>query len=126
MFRIFLVILMFFHVKSYFTQHPGSIEDYIPYEYSSYSTHPILKLKTILHIVYRTKDDPNNIMANNHRFIDQQFTWINNSYKNLKQHFCQIIKKCITFQMLEFDFDWILLLFTMTQLLGIESITELQ
>ncbi|MEC8603666.1 MAG: hypothetical protein VXY47_04885 [Bacteroidota bacterium] len=85
MFRIFLVILMFFHVKSYFTQHPGSIEDYIPYEYSSYSTHPILTLKTILHIVYRTKDDPNNIMANNHRFIDQQFTWINNSYKNLKQ-----------------------------------------
>ena len=44
---------MFFHVKSYFTQHPGSIEDYIPYEYSSYSTHPILTLKTILHIVYR-------------------------------------------------------------------------
>ena len=82
--RLCFVLIAFFQLLSFTPQDYGAIENYIPYEFSSYSTHPVLTLKTILHVVYRTKNDPRNIMADNMDFINQQFQWVNNSYKNLK------------------------------------------
>ncbi len=82
--RLFLVLLAVFQLNNFISQNYGSIEDYIPKEFSSYSTHPILTIKTTLHIVYRTKKHPNNIKADNLDFINQQYQWVNNSYKNLK------------------------------------------
>ena len=82
---LFALILSFCFSISLTAQNFNLIKDYIPEEFSSVKTHPILTLKTTLHIVYRTKENPQNILANDLKFINQQYLWVNNSYKNLKK-----------------------------------------
>ena len=83
----FYLIIFFcsFFSSSLNAQKFNLIEDYIPKEFASIKTHPILTLKTSLHIVYRTKENPQNILSNDLKFINQQYIWINNSYENLKK-----------------------------------------
>ena len=84
--NFFLVtIFLSFFSYSLNAQNYNLIEDYIPEEFSSNNTHPVLTFKTTLHIVYRTKENPQNILSNDLKFINQQYLWINNSYKNLKK-----------------------------------------
>ncbi len=77
----FFTISLFVCNKSIAQQY--GIKNFIPFENTSEKTHPILTIKTTLHIVYRTKNEPNNITSDSIDFIHQQFDWINNSYKNM-------------------------------------------
>ena len=61
-----------------------NIVDYIPYEERSLKTHPIITLKTTLHLVYKSESDPQNITIDSIQFIEQQYKWVNNAYKNMK------------------------------------------
>ena len=61
-----------------------NILDYIPYEEKSLKTHPIITLKTTLHLVYKSESDPQNITLDSIQFIEQQYKWVNNAYKNMK------------------------------------------
>lgn len=82
--KIYLIILLYSYGTCFYCQNESNIESYIPQEYSSLKTHPVIQLKTFLHVVYKSKDEPNNILANDLKYINQQYQWINNSYKNLK------------------------------------------
>ncbi len=61
-----------------------TLNDYIPYENTSLNSHPIITIKTILHLVYRSEKDPRNITLDSINFIKQQYTWINNAYTHMK------------------------------------------
>ena len=70
----FLLVIIFlcFFSCSLNAQNYNLIEDYIPEEFSSNNTHPVLTFKTTLHIVYRNKENPQNILAEDLKFINQQ------------------------------------------------------
>ena len=81
---ILLFTLFTFSTNINYLAQNNEIDDYIPFEEASLNTHPILTIKTTLHLVYRSKADPQNITLDSINFIKQQYTWVNNAYKNMK------------------------------------------
>ena len=81
---ILLFTLLMFSLNINYLAQNKEIDDYIPYEEASLNTHPILTIKTTLHLVYRSKADPQNITLDSINFIKQQYSWVNNAYKNMK------------------------------------------
>jgi len=57
---------------------------YIPYDSCNTTTHPILEIKTWVHIIQKSKNDPQNITKDSLHYLNNQFLWINQMYKNLK------------------------------------------
>lgn len=66
-----------------FGQSDVDLQKYIPYETTSYHTHPIIEIKTVVHIVQRYENDPQNLTKDSLGFLYQQFEWINTFYKRL-------------------------------------------
>ena len=60
------------------------LKNYIPYDTSSYSTHPIIKIKTWIHIVQKSKIDPKNLTSDSISYLSKQYQWINQMYAKLK------------------------------------------
>ena len=48
------------------------------------TTHPILEIKTWVHIIQKSKKEPQNITKDSLHYLQNQFLWINQMYKNLK------------------------------------------
>lgn len=77
-------LLIFFLVfSSFYSQDKSDLVKYIPEEGASYVTHPIIELKTVIHIVKRYEDDAQNLNEDSLEFLTQQFNWINQFYTNM-------------------------------------------
>ena len=61
------------------------LESYIPYEKTPKETHPILEIKTWVHIMQYSKSDPKNITKDSLHYLKTQFNWINQMFSQLKQ-----------------------------------------
>ena len=85
--RKFLILLfpsLFFLAYNNSFAQKNEINNYIPFKNTTHNTHPIITIKTTLHLVYKSKEKPNNITSDSIGFINQQYNWINNAYKNMK------------------------------------------
>ena len=80
----FLLLSFICSVNNLIISQQSTLNDYIPYANKTLVTHPVITIKTTLHLVYRSKKDPKNITLDSINFINQQYIWINNSYKNMK------------------------------------------
>ena len=60
------------------------LEPYIPYENTPKETHPILEIKTWVHIMQYSKSDPKNITKDSLHYLKTQFKWINQMFSQLK------------------------------------------
>lgn len=79
--NIFRVLILLFILGSYYSQ--DQLEEYIPQENSSYITHPLVEVRTVVHIVKRYEDDAQNLNEDSLAFLTQQFDWINSFYTNM-------------------------------------------
>lgn len=61
----------------------NDIEKYIPTENSSHITHPIIEIRTVIHIVKRYENDAQNLNEDSLAFLKQQYDWINQFYTNM-------------------------------------------
>ena len=59
------------------------LNKYIPYEYTSYTTHPIIEIKLWVHIIQKDQKDPQNFTFKSEEKIQQHFNWINQMYSSL-------------------------------------------
>ncbi len=80
-----IVILSFqfnnFHIRT----QSDYIEEYIPYDNTNLITHPELLIKTWVHIIQKSNNHPENLTKDSIEFIRNQFSWINQMYKNMKK-----------------------------------------
>ena len=60
------------------------LKDYIPYDTCSYNTHPILNIKTWIHVVQKSESQPENITSDSINYLKRQYNWINQIYGQLK------------------------------------------
>lgn len=60
-----------------------NIEPYIPLEEDTYTTHPIIEIRTVVHIMKRYENDAQNLNEDSLTFLNQQFTWVNQFYTNM-------------------------------------------
>lgn len=72
-------------ISTYLAQTEVEYRKYIPTESSSEDFYPTIEIKTIIHVVQRYENDPQNLTKDSVKFIDQQFEWINTFYKKLAQ-----------------------------------------
>jgi len=61
------------------------LKDYIPYENSSFETHPIITIKVHVHIVQRFEDDPQNFTEENIHLIKEHFKWVGDMYSKFSK-----------------------------------------
>lgn len=61
----------------------NDLDQYIPTENSSLVTHPGIEIKTVIHIMKRFEDDAQNLNEDSLVFLNKQFDWINQFYKNM-------------------------------------------
>lgn len=59
------------------------LEKYIPRENASYITHPLVEVRTVVHIVKRYDDDAQNLNEDSLKYLKQQFKWINQFYTHM-------------------------------------------
>jgi len=82
-----LYVLMNFMFLFYCSNTYGQFDylsPYIPTEKSSIHTHPILEIKTWVHIVKFSKSDPRNITKDSMDYLTKQFQWINQMFSKLQ------------------------------------------
>ncbi len=83
--KYLMFIVLIINTNSYVNAQKNHLENYIPHEKTSLSSHPKLIIKTWVHIIQKNYDDPQNITKDSIEFIEDQFKWINQMYKNLKK-----------------------------------------
>ena len=87
MYKIKVIIIsscLFIFCNTYLSQNKD-LKSYIPYENSSYNTHPIISIKTHIHIIKKDEFNSENLTEDSVDYIIQQYNWINNMYKSLKK-----------------------------------------
>jgi hypothetical protein len=60
-----------------------NLDVFIPDEHSSYVTHPVIEIRTVIHIVKRYEDDAQNLNEDSLAFLQKQFDWVNQFYTNM-------------------------------------------
>ena len=60
------------------------LKKYIPHANTSLETHPELIIKTWIHVIQKSNNEPYNLTKDSIEFIQNQFKWINQMYKNMK------------------------------------------
>ena len=74
---------MFIFCSTSFSQNEN-LKLYIPHENSSYNTHPVISIKAHVHIIKKDQFNAENLTEDSTEYINKQYLWINNIYKNLK------------------------------------------
>ena len=82
-FKIFSLIVLFHNSNSLIGQYEY-LHPYIPYDSCNFDSHPIIEIKLWIHILQKDKKNPENLTSDSLKFINQQYKWINNFYKNIK------------------------------------------
>ena len=60
------------------------LDSYIPYENTPEETHPILEIKTWVHIVQFDQSEPRNITKDSLGYLTKQFQWINQMFEKIQ------------------------------------------
>ena len=60
-----------------------NLNKYIPYETTSYITHPIIEIKVWAHIIQKNEKNTQNFTKDSTDIIKQHFKWINDIYASL-------------------------------------------
>jgi len=83
---IFISSLVFFTTNLFIIHGQNEYLDrYIPYANTSLETHPELIIKTWIHVIQKSNNEPDNLTKDSIEFIQNQFKWINQMYKNMKK-----------------------------------------
>ena len=61
-----------------------NLDKYIPYEKTSYITHPEIEFKVWVHVIQKSMEDPQNFIKDSLGTIKQHFKWVNEMYASLK------------------------------------------
>lgn len=82
---IFAIYLSFFILLNDGFSQNNEFISYIPYKTFNYETHPIINIKTHIHIIKRDENSAENLTQDSLEYINKQYLWINSIYKNLKK-----------------------------------------
>ena len=78
-----VISILLLTCSSFYSQYKY-LNDYIPCDSCSYITHPLIEIKTWIHIMQKSEEDPQNITIDSMHYIHKQFQWINQMYSQLK------------------------------------------
>ena len=59
------------------------LNKYIPYDYTSYTTHPVIEINLWVHVIQKHNNNPENYTLKSVEKIQQHFNWINQMYSSL-------------------------------------------
>lgn len=76
------ILSLFFYYNTY--GQFDYLKAYIPTENCSFQTHPILELKTWVHIVQYDTSEPRNITIDSMDYLTNQYRWINQMFSKLQ------------------------------------------
>lgn len=84
--NLLLCLFSFIYITSFSQTDFERLKEYIPYENTSFETHPIITIRVHLHVIHRYKDDPQNINTNEGSdYVEKQFEWINSMYSRFSK-----------------------------------------
>ncbi len=80
----YLFLFCFSFIQLFSMGQMDYLKDYIPYDTCSFDTHPVLNIKTWVHVVQKSKSQPENITIDSMNYLKRQYNWINQMYGQLK------------------------------------------